>query len=43
MFQNKGFVLIIAKSQLYFYIKTKNKKHYEGRDEGEAHGVGTFF
>jgi hypothetical protein len=42
MFQNKGFVLIIAKSQLYFYNKTKNKKHNEGRDEGEAHGVGIF-
>jgi hypothetical protein len=33
----------LQKVNCIFIIKQKYKKHYEGRDEGEAHGVGTFF
>jgi hypothetical protein len=33
----------LQKVNFIFIIKQKNKKHHEGSDEGEAHGVGTFF
>jgi hypothetical protein len=33
----------LQKVNCNYIIKQKNKKHHEGRDEGEAHGVGTFF